>query len=154
MSQRDRIPCSSRRGTPDRDLAFVGTNPRDEPHKIQVLKVSSRTRPDLRGLKRSLINQWLNHRIAGTVIAKTSVERRSIEAAFDSTALYRAAKSTPSGLIPHNNLLTGQRVFRVPSSGLALVAYAFSCHMLQKSVHTRLKCVFTFPIREGGTDTV
>src|ERR1700730_8881882 len=44
--------------------------------------------------KRWFINQWLNQRIAGTVITKASVERRSIEAASDSTALYRAAKST------------------------------------------------------------
>src|SRR6202453_3209997 len=34
-----------------------------------------------------------NQRIAGTVIAKASVETRSMEAASDSTALYRAAKS-------------------------------------------------------------
>src|SRR5260370_13988381 len=40
------------------------------------------------------MNQWLNQRIVGTVIAKASVETRSMEAASDSTALYRAAKST------------------------------------------------------------
>src|ERR1700723_2150346 len=45
-------------------------------------------------LNGSFINQWLSHRIVGTVITKASVEMRSIEAASDSTALYRAAKST------------------------------------------------------------
>ena len=43
---------------------------------------------------RSFMNQWLNQRIVGTVITKASVETRSIEAASDSTALYRAAKRT------------------------------------------------------------
>src|SRR6266481_7351471 len=45
-------------------------------------------------LNRSFLNQWLNQRIVGTVITKASVETRSMEAASDSTALYRAAKST------------------------------------------------------------
>src|SRR6202021_907339 len=38
--------------------------------------------------------QWLNQSIVGTVTAKAKVETRSIEAASDSTALQRAAKST------------------------------------------------------------
>src|SRR5258708_2608695 len=48
----------------------------------------------IRSFNRSFLNQWLNQRIVGTVIIKASVETRSIEAASDSTALYRAAKST------------------------------------------------------------
>jgi hypothetical protein len=39
-------------------------------------------------------NQWLNQSIVGTVIAKASVETRSIDALSDSTDLYRAAKRT------------------------------------------------------------
>src|ERR1700674_6081201 len=42
----------------------------------------------------SFISQWLNQRIVGTVITKASVEMRSIDAASDSTALYRAANNT------------------------------------------------------------
>jgi len=44
--------------------------------------------------------------MVGTVITKASVERRSIEAASDSTALYRAAKSTTavaSGKLQHTS---------------------------------------------------
>jgi hypothetical protein len=48
----------------------------------------------IRYLNISFMTQRLNQRIAGTVIAKASVETRSIEAASDSKALYRAAKST------------------------------------------------------------
>src|SRR6202166_5291023 len=54
----------------------------------------------------SFISQWLNQRIVGTVITKASVEMRSIEAASDSTALYRAAKSTTTvarGKLQHTN---------------------------------------------------
>src|ERR1700677_5382730 len=40
------------------------------------------------------MTQRLNQRIVGTVIIKATVETRSIEAASDSTALYRAANST------------------------------------------------------------
>src|SRR6266849_4796434 len=66
-------------------------------------------------------NQRLNHRIVGTVIAKASVETRSIEAASDSTALYRDANSTTTvarGKLQHtsasraNGLTTCKRCSR------------------------------------------
>jgi len=51
-----------------------------------------------------VINHLLNQSIAGTVIAKASVETRSMEAASDWTALYRAANSTAT--IPPGNCST------------------------------------------------
>src|SRR5258707_13031682 len=75
----------------------------------------------IHSLNRSVMNQWVNQRIVGTVIAKASVETRSIEAVSDSTALYRAAKSTTtvaSGKLQHtsasraNGLLTCKRCSR------------------------------------------
>ena len=70
---------------------------------------SQNQKPDIHktlSLVSILINQWLNQRIVGTVITKASVETRSIEAASDSTALYRAAKSTTTvarGKLQHTN---------------------------------------------------
>jgi hypothetical protein len=69
--QRRRLPLSNRDKLLNPRQSYISTDSRAEP-----------------------INQWLNHRIAGTVITKASVERRSIEAASDWTALYRDAKST------------------------------------------------------------
>jgi hypothetical protein len=82
------------------DLSISATHAHDSPRLLQECpSASEQCAAQLWGmaipfLNRSFMNQWLNQRIVGTVIASAMVETRNIEAASDSTALYLAAKST------------------------------------------------------------